>query len=216
MARRGRPTSAQRATLTKIPDQTEKPKLSNGPSPELIASTARKILAQEAEVEKAKGPYDTEKGRLRSLYKAAKADGINIDALNRVLKFKRMAPHEAQDQVAAEVRYAKYLSLPFGTQFGLFDGIDVPEHVQAEQSRDAAHEKGFAAGRAGGGRAENPYDPGSEFYPLWDRAWELGQRDIVAGMAPGAAAGNAGVPEPDEAREGAGPEEEHGDGVFPD
>lgn len=161
---------------------TDTPK--NGPDPETIASYYRKLQTQADAVEASKIPYDEERGRYRSLCKAAKTDGVDIDQLLRVLKASKQDNDKRQSDLANYVRYARLMNVPLGTQFDLFGG-DVPQQVATDNAKHNAKRAGEAAGRRGEHRHDaNPHDPASELFVAFDAGWMKAQTGMVNDLAP--------------------------------
>lgn len=156
----------------------------NGPDPETIASYYRKLQAAADDVETAKGPYDEERGRYRALCKAAKTDGVDIDAMLRVLKAAKQDPDKRRMDMENFVRIAKLMDVAIGTQFDLF-GADVPAQVASDNAKHNATRAGQAAGKRGEHRVDsNPHDPASELYVCFDNGWMKAQSAMVMDLAP--------------------------------
>lgn len=162
--------------------QSETPK--NGPDPETIASYFRKLQNQADAIDAAKGPYDEERGRYRSLCKAAKTDGVDVDALLRVLKVSKQDNDKRQADLANFMRYAQIMNVPVGTQFDLF-GFEVPDQVRTDNEKHAAKRAGALAGRRGENRNDsNPHEPASELFVAFDDGWMSSQTEMVKALAP--------------------------------
>lgn len=156
----------------------------NGPDPELIASYYRKLQDQADVVATAKGPYDEERGRYRSLCKAAKTDGVDIDAMIKVLNAAKQDPSKRQLELETFVRYAKLMDVAIGTQFDLF-GFEVPVQVATDNAKHNATRAGQMAGKRGEHRLDsNPHDPASELYVAFDTGWMKSQTAMVMDLAP--------------------------------
>lgn len=156
----------------------------NGPDPEMIASYYRKLQVAADDVETAKIPYDEERGRYRSLCKAAKTDGVDIDAMLRVLKAAKQDPDKRRLDMENFIRIAKIMDVAIGTQLDLF-GFDVPAQVATDNAKHSAMRAGQAAGKRGEHRVDsNPHDPASELYVSFDNGWMKAQSAMVMDLAP--------------------------------
>jgi hypothetical protein len=109
---------------------------------------------------------------LSNVYKAAKSDGCNVDAIKHAMELDEGNHIEAVND-AAECGYIlDVMGSQLHKQFGLFANIDRPEPV-------SAYLAGMNAGRAGGPAEDNPYSdrPGSEEFVQWATGWAAGQSE---------------------------------------
>jgi hypothetical protein len=131
--------------------------------------------------------------------KAAKGDGIDLDALRLMQGFARLDSDEAELQFRNLIRYAKWAEIPLGTQADMW-GEDsypkVPDSARADQQEWEAGDAGLSAGRSGRERTENPHLAGSREHVAWDREWAKGHKTWLAGQKQlaGELGANAGVP----------------------
>lgn len=133
--------------------------------------------------------------------KAAKAAGIDLDALKMLEKLADLDTDEAEMQLSHLQIYAKWIELPVGMQgnfFGQPEAAAVPPEAAAEQAEWDASDGGKQAGAAGHARDTNPYPPGSGMYVAWDKSWSAankawlkGQKKIAGEMGPKAGNGAA-------------------------
>jgi len=139
--------------------------------PEVIDRWWSKVVDGQKAVERAAKPLKSRKGELSAIYKAAKADGIDVDALKDAIKA------DGEDHIEVVSRYAntgKYLRAhrsPLGEQLNLFPLEPIPETMRAAVA-------GKRAGLRGGSIDENPYTPGSEAFTAFRDSWEAGQQEV--------------------------------------
>jgi hypothetical protein len=138
---------------------------------EVVDRWWEKIVVGQAAVERATKPLKSRKGELSAIYKAAKADGIDVDALCDAIKA------DADDHLEVVTRYAntgKYLRAhrsPLGVQMNLFPLDPIPEASRAAIA-------GKRSGLRGGSIDENPYPAGSESHVAYVEAWHVGQEQV--------------------------------------
>lgn len=126
-----------------------------------------KIQASKEELEKMKASH-------ARLFKAAKADGINKKDLEYALRLRADDSNgeELLEERRREIRIAKWLQHPVGTQIDLFDA-----------DRSTAEEKAFELGKNAGMEGETciaPYDGSSKQAQAWIKGWHEGQAAIFA------------------------------------
>jgi hypothetical protein len=117
--------------------------------------------------------------------KAAKAVGIDLDALKMLEKLAGLDTDEAEMQLKHLQIYAKWIKLPIGMQgdfFGQPEPATVDAKAAAEHSEWAAGDEGLQAGKAGHERDGNPHSAGSAEYVAWDKAWMKGNKTWMAGQ----------------------------------
>lgn len=93
----------------------------------------RAIVAANAKLDEAKAARN-------AVRKLARADGIELGALDRIIKMADWDASEIRDHFATEQRYAELMNLPVGTQLDLLDGV--PEAARPDIDWKA---KGFTA-----------------------------------------------------------------------
>ena len=107
---------------------------------------------------------------LQNVYKAAKGDGCNVEAIKIARKLDQGDHVEAVNDYAEVGTVLDILESPLHTQFGLFAKIDRPAPV-------SAYLLGMQAGRQAAPPDNNPYAdrPGSEEFVQWGAGYEAGQ-----------------------------------------
>ena len=111
--------------------------------------------------------------------KAAKNDGVDLDALKILEKLADLDTDEAELQIKHLQIYAGWLELPIGTQLNIWgkpEAATVDAKAAEEQREWAAGGKGYEAGEAGHERETNPHEPGSAEYAAWDKSWARGHK----------------------------------------
>ena len=126
--------------------------------------------------------------------KAAKNDGIDLDALRWLEKLADLDTDEAELQIKHLQTYAGWLKLPIGTQLAMFaqpEATPVDPQAAAEHAEWEARDQGSAEGKAGHERGDNPNLLGSPEYAAYDRGWVegnklwlKGQKQIASEMHP--------------------------------
>ena len=115
--------------------------------------------------------------------KAAKSDGVDLDAFKLLERLTKVDSDEAEAQLRHLKDYCAWLKLPIGTQLGLFAAAvaDEPtDGAQAEQRAWEAEQAGIEAGKGGQHRVDdNPYPAGTEHYARFDKGYLRGQRMIA-------------------------------------
>jgi hypothetical protein len=109
--------------------------------------------------------------------KAAKNDGIDLDALKWLEKLAELDTDEAEMQLRHLQIYAKWIKLPIGMQSNMFgepEAATVDAKAAAEQREWQAGDDGLEAGKGGRDRDENPHHAGSAEHVAWDKAWTKG------------------------------------------
>jgi len=128
--------------------------------------------------------------------KAAKGDGIDLDALKLLEKLADLDTDEAELRMRHLRLYAGWIELPLVTQLDMFGQPppSKPDEEETQKQRDFnAKAAGKAAGQAGHERQTNPQIAGSSEHVAWDKAWLAGhkvwlkgQEAIASEMAPAA------------------------------
>jgi ribosome modulation factor len=124
-----------------------------------------KIQASKAELEKMKASH-------ARLFKAAKADGITKKDLEYALRLRSDDSNgeELLEERRREIRIAKWLQHPVGTQMDMFD-----------KDRSTAEEKAFELGKNAGMEGKAciaPYDGSTKQAQAWIKGWHEGQAAI--------------------------------------
>lgn len=138
---------------------------------EVVDRWWEKVVEGQKAVERAAKPLKSKKGELSALYKAAKADGIDVDALKDAILA------DAGDHLEVVSRYAntgKYLRAhrsALAEQMNLFPLEPIPVAMQAAVA-------GKRAGLRGGDATENPYTPGTDAFVAYAEHWEAGQQEL--------------------------------------
>lgn len=117
--------------------------------------------------------------------KAAKAAGVDLDALKLLEKLEDLDTDEAEMQLRHLQIYAKWIELPVGSQLNFFGDPEAPQVKQqtaAEQREWNAGEAGNQAGRNGHERGTNPHKAGSPEQVAWDKAWAKGNKVWLKGQ----------------------------------
>lgn len=130
----------------------------------------------------------TEVAEVRGIWKAAKAAGINNEALKRAIEDRDRSPDEVRAEEISYLRYAVLFRMPV-TQSDLFEEAqadgDEPESAEVREAAvDHAGRKGFEAGRQGINATFCPYHQSdeSDFHSAWMREWHRGQATLAEGM----------------------------------
>jgi hypothetical protein len=117
--------------------------------------------------------------------KAAKGDGIDLDALKLLEKFADLDTDEAELQLRHVKQYAEWLKLPIGAQLDAFGPAAIPKVSPEEDQKQrdwTARQAGEAAGKAGNERQVNPNSPGTSEHVSWDKAWLKGNKVWLKGQ----------------------------------
>ena len=122
---------------------------------------------------------DDVSSELRLAKKAAKTDGVDLDALRLMEKLAKLDDDEAELQLRHMHQYATWLKMPLGTQFGLFGttvapkGKELPDEDGEADDFDGAEveEAGAEACKHGVTRSSNPHSVGSKPFAAWDKGW---------------------------------------------
>ncbi|HKV14533.1 MAG TPA: hypothetical protein VJQ81_05785 [Reyranella sp.] len=144
--------------------------------PEIVDRWWQKVVVAQGAVERAAKPLKSRKGELSAIYKAAKADGIDVDALKDAIKADAGDHLNFLSRYAATGKYLRAHQSPLGLQLGLFPLDAIPEVSRAAMA-------GKRCGLAGRSIDENPYPPGSENFVAYSDAWHQGQAQVRDTMA---------------------------------
>jgi hypothetical protein len=114
--------------------------------------------------------------------KAAKADGIDLDALRLLEKLADLDTDEAELQLRHLRQYAAWIELPIGSQLNFFGEATTANPKAAEFREWSAGGVGFDAGKAGHTRDTNPHKAGSAEHVAWDKSWSNGNKAWLKGQ----------------------------------
>ena len=106
---------------------------------------------------------------IRNARKRLKSDGFATEVVNYALYLRKTDPEQALEQHRQQLRIAKWLAHPIGSQAS-FD---------LDQPVDRAFDEGKAAGLAGLNQ-ESSYHPGSPEGQRWIDGWNSGQETLMA------------------------------------
>lgn len=143
------------------------------------------FLKHYRKVREAKRAKEEASAALARVNKAAKADGVDLDAFKLLEKFRDLDDDELGMRMRHVRDYAKWLNLPLGTQLTMFaeePSAEVSAKGLKDQSEWEAGDQGYRAGRSGSLRSDNPYDEGTEPYVAWDKEWTRGVKSLAAEM----------------------------------
>jgi hypothetical protein len=139
-------------------------------SDELYRRYLDKINTAEAAYDRAHERAKSLKGELRSIYSAAKDDGLNIDAVKEA-RAKHKLDHTTVAQDFKDVgRVLRIMKSPLATQLSLFDAPQWPPEVEAKIA-------GTMAGRNAEPVDNNPHNPGTAEFNSWRAGWDDGQQE---------------------------------------
>lgn len=137
-------------------------------SDEIYSRYLGKIETAEAAYDRAAERAKSLKGELRSVYSAAKDDGVNIDAVKEA-RAKHKLDHTTVAQDFKDVgRVLRLMKSPLATQLSLFDAPQWPPEVEAKLA-------GTMAGRNAEPVDNNPHNPGTAEFNSWRAGWDDGQ-----------------------------------------
>jgi hypothetical protein len=144
-----------------------------GPSPDLEAEHARAYRTQ-------KRVCDEATGVLRSLLKAAKADGINTKSMIAAVNCTKLEPEVAIKDLRDQIHWMLMFNMPM-TQAELFatSDIEISSKTKALDDEWDAGDRGYHAGRGGQSIDECPYPGGSPLHVAWRTNWSKGQAAIA-------------------------------------
>lgn len=104
--------------------------------------------------------------RVNAARKQMKANGIELGAMDAMLKMAEWDRGEIRESFDVRRRYAEWLNLPIGTQIDLFKGMD-DEEIQAREW----HATGLQHKRAGRARSLPDHCP-EQFIQFYDRGYD--------------------------------------------
>ena len=155
------------------------------------AVTPDKFLTHWKDIRDAQHELDDVAPGVARAKKAAKRDGIDLDALRFLQKLRNMDLEDAQRHMNIIATYAQWLDMPvFAAALGI-KATPPKTASQDEYELWQCGEAGFAAGKTGTPRADNPYANQSPAWKAWNRKWPFGfrlaQGKIAKEMAKGTA-----------------------------
>jgi hypothetical protein len=142
-------------------------------------NTEKLLQIHVGQIQKAIAEKDAAVAKIRKLRKSAKADGINMKMLDRVLGDLKAKPDEREQDLSDYMRYARWLGQPIGFQADLFEdtgnGKVQPKGQGTDQS--AAFLAGLRAGRMGEDQWTGPHPEHTPEGQDWLRGWAQGDDD---------------------------------------
>lgn len=135
----------------------------------------KKIDLTAKALDKAKEVYDQARGVHRSAFKAAKDDGVNIDAVRLARKLDKLDLGVVATDYSDTGRVLRLMKSPLAEQLNLFADVAPPAPVNPVLA-------GEHAGKNNAPSDENPYSPGSEPFQMWHDGWLRGQTSIAQEM----------------------------------
>lgn len=144
---------------------------SGGVPDEVYERHLKKIETTDRAMAKAKEEYDQTKGVHQQAYKAAKADGCDIDAIKLARKLDQRDAGVVAIQYSETGRILKLMGSPLSVEMKLFDDIELP--IATKASLD-----GKQAGAMSAPRDSNPHRQGTPEYVAWDDAYVAAQSNL--------------------------------------
>lgn len=123
---------------------------------------------------------------------AAKAAGMDMNALKIVEHLASLDDADAELRMRETLRYAAWMGLEVGTQTDLFGGDGGPkltDKIVGQHAEWKAEQDGYDAGKAGKPRDDNPLPGASPLRARWDAGWHDGRAQRDAAKKPDADAG---------------------------
>jgi uncharacterized protein (UPF0335 family) len=189
--RRGRPSKHPLPTDSNVTDET-------------VAEFGNKALTAKLEAEKKRDEAKTLDSAFRAVLKAAKAAGVDPDALRWWLKARKMEPEDLDREIAWQNRTARVMGLPIGTQLGV--DFETGETIATQVDEKTTRKRG-AKSKASGKKNGNPdnhvayiagYDAGKagksakttakgitgEAAVAFQKGWQQGMKDAAKEHGP--------------------------------
>lgn len=166
-AKKKAPKGAQ-ASRGKVAKTAAKPGIghNSGSVPDEVYDRHLKRIDQTAKaMDKAKLEYDQKKGEHRSAFRAAKDDGVNIDAVRIARELDKQDAGVVVTNYSDVGRVLRLMESPLADQMDLFQNIEVPLPANATLA-------GTQAFKSGNDRSTNPYKAGTAEYVNFDTAWK--------------------------------------------
>jgi uncharacterized protein (UPF0335 family) len=138
---------------------------------EVYARWMKKIEEAQNAVEKAAAPLKSKKGALSAVYKAAKADGVDTDAIREAFKLDKLDHLDVATKFTNTGRVLRLMHSPLGEQMDLFRTSDLPIAVSAA----------IAGRRAGslGHTKDNPHTPGTDAFVAYEDEYTRAQEQVA-------------------------------------
>lgn len=143
---------------------------------ETILRAINTLRAKKKAMEKVQEELDQARGVYRSARKAAKNDGLNLDAFDLIEKLERQDQGTVLVNHADAGRYLKLTESPLALQMDLFQNLEAPK-----PEVDVAMQ-GYNAGKNAEPVDNNPHVPGSTDFVLWAENHAKGIAEATAGF----------------------------------
>lgn len=153
-----------------------------------ILTFAKRISDGRKEIRDLSDERKSAVAEVRSIWKEAKAAGINNDALKRAIDDRDRAPDEVRAEEISYLRYGALFRMPL-TQSDLFEAPAEDEQPESPEVQEAAvHHagtRGYEAGKQGINASFCPYHQTeeSEYHAAWMKEWNRGQAKLAEGLA---------------------------------
>lgn len=174
---------SSRGTVATLPKKAKKAGVghNSGKIPdEVYQRHLAKIDTTDKAMQKAKEVYDQAKGVHQSAYKLAKQDGCDVDAIRLARRLDRQDHGVTQVTYANVSRVLNLMKSPLGS-----DQMDLFGSIQEVAPKVDIALQGQQAGKEGADRGDNPYEPGSAEFAIYDENWLLGQAQIAKTLGRG-------------------------------
>ena len=129
-----------------------------------------KLAPQKLAVARAKAAYDSASSKLANIYKAAKADGVNVDAIKAADKLESLDRLDVIQNYRDTGRVLRLRRSPLVEQYDLFENKEFPAPVNANL-------QGLLAGKQGGAY-DNPHTPGTDEFVSYKAGWDTAQDEL--------------------------------------
>lgn len=142
----------------------------NGLAPE-------QFLAHYRAIKDTKRVKDEAAAAHKAAREAAKAAGVNMNALKIVEHLSNVDDADAEIEMRETLRYAAWMGLEVGTQSDLFgsnDGPKLTDKIVGQHAEWKAEQAGYEAGKAGKPVDECPYPGASPMREHWSSGWRDG------------------------------------------
>lgn len=151
---------------------------------ETLQKRARSILSARRDLDEAKAIQKQKASAVQKEWKAAKAEGINSDALKRTMVLMELTDDEIALHVHTERRYLAWLGRPVGEQADMFDGGEPAQDIDvAAQAGDfakaVAEQSGYNAGVNSEPATNCEYAQGTELAAEWLKGHAKGQAFVA-------------------------------------
>jgi hypothetical protein len=130
---------------------------------------------------------DKEARRIRGAYRARlkhwKKNGIPQDEIVQAMDDMERGAEAVGEEMRIRAERMAWLGLPVGFQADIFGDTAKAAQSDPQHAEWAAGEAGLQAGKTGGLRDDNPYQPGTAEHVAWDRSFVAGMEALAADMA---------------------------------